>query len=125
MGVPAFGRLQSAEEVHRLVFAAVRHRRPIVAVYEGARMLLCPHVLGYNQPGEYRVFGYQYGGESRSGPQPKGGAGIWRCLSLKKLTRVELLDGDWRTEPHARQRCVEHVEIDAEDHPEGDPQNGQ
>jgi hypothetical protein len=50
MGVPAFGKSQSVEEVHRLVFAAVRHRRPIAAVYDGARRLLCPHVLGYNQP---------------------------------------------------------------------------
>jgi hypothetical protein len=31
----------------------------------------------------------------------------------------------WRTEPHAPQRCVEHVEVDADDYPGGDPQNGQ
>jgi hypothetical protein len=125
MDGPAFGRLQPAEEVHRLVFAAVRHRRPIAAIYGGARRLLCPHVLGYNQPGEYRVFCYQYGGESRSGPQPTVEAGIWRCLSLKRLTNGEVLDGSWRTEPHARQRCVKHAEIDAEDHPDHDPQYGQ
>jgi hypothetical protein len=98
MGVPAFGSLQSAEEVHRLVFAAVCRRRPIAAVY---------------------------GGESRSGPQPTAGSGIWRCLSLKKLTQVELLNGNWRTEPHAPQHCIEHVESEAEDHPDRDPQNGQ
>ena len=67
MGVPAFGRLQSAEEVRRLVFTAVRDRRPIAAIYDGARRLLCPHVLGYNQAGEYRVFCYQYGG-AEAGP---------------------------------------------------------
>ena len=125
MGVPAFGRSQSVEEVHRLVFAAVRHRRPIAAVYDGAPRLLCPHVLGYNQAGQHRVFCYQYGGGSRSAPQPTASSGIWRCLSLKKLAQVELLDGAWRTEPHAPQRCVEHVEIDAENHPDRDPQNGQ
>ncbi len=125
MGVPAFGWPQSLKEVHRMVFAAVASRRPIAAMYEGAPRLLCPHVLGYNQPGQYRVFCYQYGGESRSGPRPRAGAGIWRCLSLNKLSSVELLDGDWRTEPHAPQHCVEHVEIDAEDHPDPDPQNGQ
>lgn len=26
---------------------------------------------------------------------------------------------------HARQRCVDHVEVDADDYPGGDPQNGQ
>jgi hypothetical protein len=50
----AFG--QSAEEIHRLVSAAVVQHRPIAALYDGARRLLCPHVLGYNQPGERRVF---------------------------------------------------------------------
>ena len=87
--------------------------------------LLCPHVVGYNEPGEWRVFCYQYGGETKSGPLPSGDEGIWRCLSLRKLSSVELLDSPWRTEPHARQRCVENIEIDADDYPGGDPQNGQ
>jgi hypothetical protein len=42
-----------------------------------------------------------------------------------KLSRVECLDGPWRTEPHAPQRCVGHVEVDAGDYPGGDPQKGQ
>jgi hypothetical protein len=75
--------------------------------------------------GEFRVFCYQYGGETKSGPVPKRGVGIWRCLSLKKLLSVELLDSSWQTEPHAPQPCVEHVEVDADDYPGGDPQNGQ
>ncbi len=67
----------------------------------------------------------QYGGETKRGPLPAEGKGIWRCLSLKELSRVELLDSPWQTEPHARQRCVDHVEVDADDYPGGDPQNGQ
>ena len=110
---------------HGLVYAAAIQHRPIAAMYDGTRRLLCPHVLGYNQLDEWRVFCYQYGGESKSAPQPNGDQGIWRCLSLKKLSGVELLDGPWRTEPHAPQRCVEHIEIDADDYPGGDPQNGQ
>jgi hypothetical protein len=122
---PVSAPTQSLEEMHRLVRAAVVHRRPIAAVYEGARRLFCPHVLGHNQAGQYRVFCYQYGGESKSGLRPKGGVGSWRCIALEKLGSVELLDGPWQTEPHARQRCVEHIEVDAEDQPDGDPQNGQ
>ena len=125
MAVPGFGDLQSPEEVHRLVFSAVCDRRPMAVMYEGTRRLLCPHVLGYNEPGEYRVFCYQYGGESGRGPQPGTGAGIWRCLSLDKLAYAELLDGDWQTEPHAPQHCVRHVEIAADDQPDREPQNGQ
>jgi hypothetical protein len=97
----------------------------MAAWYDGTPRLLCAHVLGYNQPGEFRVFCYQYGGETKSGPLPTGGEGIWRCLSLRKVSRVELLDSPWRTGPHASQRCVEHIEVDADDYPGGDPQNGQ
>jgi hypothetical protein len=125
MGTPACAAEQPPEEIRRVVSVAAIQHRPITALYDGTRRLLCPHVLGYNRPGEWRVFCYQYGGESKSGPRPNGGQGIWRCLSLKKLSGVELLDGPWRTEPHAPQRCVEHIEVDADDYPGGDPQNGQ
>jgi hypothetical protein len=125
MSVPVSSREQSPKKIYRLLCAAARQHRPAAALYDGARRLLCPHVLGYNQPGEFRVFCYQYGGETKSGPLPASGGGIWRCLSLKKLLSVELLDSPWQTEPHAPQRCVEHVEVDSDDYPGGDPQNGQ
>jgi hypothetical protein len=125
MGASGFSIEQSPEEICRLVAAAAVQHRPIAALYDGTRRLLCPHVLGYNQPGEWRVFCYQYGGETKSGPLPTSGAGIWRCLALSKLSSVEWLDGPWRTEAHAPQRCVEHIQVDAEDYPDGDPQNGQ
>ena len=125
MSVPASAREQSTDEIYRLVCAAAVQHRPITALYDGTRRFLCPHVLGYNRPGDWRVFCYQYGGETNRGPLPTGGEGIWRCLSLQKLSEVELLDNPWQTEPHARQRCVENIEVDAEDHPGGDPQNGQ
>ena len=125
MGFPASTPEQSLDEIRDLVRAAAVQHRPVAAFYDGARRLLCPHVLGYNQPGEWRVFGYQYGGETKSGPLSTGGEGIWRCLALRKLSSVELWDDPWRTEPHAPQRCVQHVEVDAGDYPGGDPQKGQ
>ena len=124
MSVPASARKQSTDEIYRLVYAAAVQHRPITALYDGTRRLLCPHVVGYNEPGEWRVFCYQYGGETKSGPLPSG-EGIWRCLALRKLSSVECVTGPWRTEPHAPQRCVEHIEVDADDYPGGDPQNGQ
>lgn len=125
MGDPASSAEQSPEEIYRLVYAAALRHRPIAALYESKPRLLCPHVLGYNRSGERRVFCYQYGGETKSGPLPSGDAGIWRCLLLIKLSSVELLDSPWRTEPHAPQRCVENIEVDADDYPGGEPQNGQ
>lgn len=107
-----------------MVYTSATQHRPISALYDGTPRHLCPHVLGYNQPGEWRVFCYQYGGETKSGSLPGGGEGIWRCLALRKLWMVELSDGPWRTEPHAPQRCVKHIEVDADDYPGGDPQNG-
>ena len=125
MGAPGSAAEQSPEEIHRLVAAAAVRHRPVAARYEGTRRLLYPHVVGYNQPGEWRVFCYQYGGETKSGPLPGGDEGIWRCLSLIKLSGVELLNSPWRSEPHAPQRCVENIEVDADDYAGGDPQNGQ
>jgi hypothetical protein len=60
----AFG--QSPEEIHRFVSAAVVEHRPITALYDGTRRLFCPHVLSYNQPGDWRVFCYQYGEKPRA-----------------------------------------------------------
>src|SRR5262245_40272955 len=123
MGMSGSAMAPSLEEAYGLVRAAVMQRRPLSAVYDDAPRWFCPHVLGYNQPGQYRVFCYQYEGASISGPQPSTEAGIWRCISLEKLRSIELLDGQWRTEPHAPQRCVRHVEVDSDDYPA--PQNGQ
>lgn len=115
-----FGRAQTNEEVHRLVAEAIRERRSVAAVYEGARRLISPHILGQNQRGQMRVFCYQHGGESRS--QSELGIGAWRCLSVSKMSSVELAEESWQTAPHGQQRCVARVEVDFE---RREPQNGQ
>ena len=115
----------SSEEIYGLVFTAAVQHQPIAALYDGTPRLLCPHVLGYNQPGDWRVFCHQFGGETKAGPLPASVEGIWRCLALNKLSSVECWDGPWRTAPHAPQRCIEHIQLDADNYPDGDPQNGQ
>ena len=111
---------QSEDEVRLLVVAAVRSRRPVRAVYQEHEREFCPHVIGRNRKGQWRVFAYQYGGSSRSVLADKGG---WRCLAVSELSRVALLDDSWHTAPHEPQWCVMDVEADA-DHPD-EPQNGQ
>jgi hypothetical protein len=83
-------RIQTAEEIYHLVWRAVADKRPIEAVYQERRRLLCPHRLGRNREGELRVLCYQYGGESDSGLSPAGSPSNWRCIALEKLSRVKL-----------------------------------
>jgi len=83
--------------------------------------------LGRNQADQLRVLCYQYGGESESGLAPIGSPANWRCIVLEKLRAVELRQGSWKTAPnHSRPTtCIIQADIDAEDHPERDPQKGQ
>ena len=120
-------KFQTVEEIYRLVWNAVASRRPIQARYKQRPRLFCPHRLGRNKQGELRVLCYQYGGESESGIQPAGSPANWRCIVLEKLSQVKLVTDAWYTAPnHSRPAsCVVEADLDADDHREGDPQNGQ
>lgn len=118
--------IQTVEEIYRLMWTAVANRQPIEAMYQARLRLFCPHRLGRNRAGQLRVLCYQYGGESQSGIEPIGSPMNWRCIALEKLSRVKLIEGGWWTAPnHSRPTtCVAEADIDAEDHPERDPQKG-
>ena len=121
------GRAGWPEGLYRTVYKAVESRRPISAAYHSLPRLFCPHRLGRNSKGERRLLCYQYGGESESGLGPPGSPSNWRCIALEELSGVKLLRGQWRTAPnHSRPaHCIVDVDIDAEDHPLPDPQQGQ
>jgi len=89
MGVSGSAAAQSLEELHRVVSTAVIQRRPIAAVYDGVPRLSCPNVLGYNDPGEYRVSVIDTEGRAgtdRSHTSQRGsGAGLhWRNSGASK-----------------------------------------
>jgi hypothetical protein len=119
--------IQTVEDIYRLVWMSVESKRPTEASYDGRLRLLCPHRLGQKSKGEPRVLCYKYGGESRSRLERSGSPANWRCMVVETLRHVRLLEDYWRTAPnHSRPAsCVVHADIDAEDHAEGDPQNGQ
>ena len=119
-------KVQTVEDIYRLIWAAAAHKQPVRATYKNLPRLFCPHRLGRNRAGQLRVLCYQYGGESESGLEPMGSPANWRCVALEKLSRVKLLEDAWRTAPnHSRPAsCVAEADIDAEDHPERDPQKG-
>lgn len=127
MGVVS-AKIQTVEDIYRLMWTAVASKQPIEARYHGQPRLFCPHRLGRNRKGQRRVLWYQYGGESESGLQPAGSPSNWRCIVLEKLSQVRLLEeAAWHTAPnHSRPAsCVVDADIDAKDHAERDPQKGQ
>jgi len=110
-------KIQTVDDIYRLVWTAVSKKKQIEATYDGRRRLLCPHRLGRNREGQIRVLCYQFGGGSQSGLQVSGSPANWRCLVLKKLGKVELLEEGWRNAPnHSRPAsCVVGADIDADD----------
>jgi hypothetical protein len=118
-------KIQTVEEMYRLVWTAVANKQPISAIYKERFRLFCPHRLGRNREGKGRVLCYQYGGDSESGLAPIGSPENWRCVVFEKLRRVELLNGSWKTAPnHSRPAtCVVDADIDADDQPERDPRH--
>src|ERR1700739_2469874 len=119
-------RIQTVEDIYRLVWTAIATRQPISALYKDRLRLFCPHRLGRNRNKQLRVLCYQYGGDSESGLAPMGSPENWRGVVLEKLRKVELVNGSWKTAPnHSRPAtCVVDADIDAEDQPERDPQKG-
>ena len=119
-------KIQTVEDIYRLVWEAIAKRRPISATYKQLPRLFCPHRLGRNRAGERRVLCYQYGGASESGLAPMGSPENWRCIVLEKLRAVALLEDAWTSAPnHSRPAtCVVDADIDAEDLPHRDPQKG-
>jgi hypothetical protein len=119
-------KIQTVEDIYRLVWTAVASKQAISALYKDLPRLFCPHRLGRNRTKQLRVLCYQYGGESESGLAPIGSPENWRCVALEKLRKVELREDSWKTAPnHSRPAtCVVEADIDAEDQPERDPQKG-
>jgi len=75
-------KIQTVEEIYRLVWAAVASKQPMSAIYKDLPRLFCPHRLGRNQAGQLRVLCYQYGGESESGLAPIGSPANWALHRL-------------------------------------------
>jgi len=111
--------IQTVEDIYQLIWAAIASKRPIEAVYKGLPRLFCPHRLGRNRAGEFRVLCYQYGGESESGLEAPGSPANWRCTVLESSVECSYGQDAWRTAPnHSRPAsCVIDADIDAEDQP--------
>ena len=106
---------ETVQEIYGLVWTAIRGRQPINVLNRGRRLLLCPHVLGRNKTGEFRVLCYQYGGDRDF--ETYGSSSNWRCIALEDLANVELIEGGvWRTTPGGSRpkTCASVVDVDTE-----------
>jgi hypothetical protein len=72
-------RIQTVEDVYRLIWTAIANKQPISAIYKERYRLFCPHRLGRNRLGQPRVLCYQYMAETA---RP-----VWR-LSVRRRTGV-------------------------------------
>lgn len=95
---------------YELFREAMAARRQIVCAYNGLRREVCAVILGHTR-GEEKALTFQFGGDTSS-VLPAGGE--WRCLTLSKVSNVELRDGPWRTggSHSASQSCIESVDFD-------------
>ena len=102
--------------VYELLKEAIRRRQAVFGVYEGLARQFCPHILGFKAR-EPRCLGYQFGGETSSGPLQTGTAGNWRCFKVARLSAVRLIESEgWHTGPaHSQtQRCIDIIDVDVE-----------
>ena len=116
----------TVSEIYGLLRYAAAHGQPVAASYDDQPRLLCPHVGG-RKSGRLHVFCYQFGGGSNSAePLAPEGEGVWRCLAVEKLSRVELRTGPWHSEPRpTRQTCIDEIDFDTDAQLGEDPQKGQ
>jgi len=98
---------------YELLVDAIRNKKNVHCYYNGYYREMSPHTLGYKN-GVQNCLLYQFGGESKSGLSPDGSLNNWRCVHVKDLAQIEIVDGEWHTAPnHSRpQNCVDQIEVE-------------
>ena len=94
-------RIQTVEDIYRLMRTAVAHKRPVRATYKNLLRLFCPHRLGRNRVGQLRVLCYQYGGESGPGADGFAGKLALRCTGKAQISGTVGWSLEIRAEPFA------------------------
>ena len=118
-------RIQTVEEIYRLVWAAIADKRRIGAVYKERPRLFCPHRSGRSRPNSY---GSCAMAETVRADWRRSGRRITGVLLSSRImeggvARRPLADGP-ESLPSSPV-CVLDADIDTKDHPERNPQKGQ
>jgi hypothetical protein len=95
---------------YKLFEQAMTSRKQILCAYDGYPRELCPVILGHTNGQEVALV-YQFAGQSKSSLPPRG---QWKCLSLSKISNIQLRDGPWHAgASHTKpQPCVQAVDLD-------------
>ena len=72
-------------KVHEIILKAIDEIRLLRFRFGGKERIVEPHDYGIHQ-GVVRLFVYQVGGQSSSGPLP-----AWRLMDVPKMSEVEML----------------------------------
>ena len=73
-------------KVHEVILKAINEIRLLRFVFGGKERIVEPHDYGIHK-GLIRLFSYQVGGKSTTGPLP-----AWRLMEVAKMSEVEMLD---------------------------------
>lgn len=76
--------------------SAIKQKKAVHLNFGGDPRQVCPHALGTNNSGLH-VLVYQYSGRSARGRLVPGSPDNWRCMSLDKITDIEIVDDEWKT----------------------------
>lgn len=92
---------------YELFYRAMAGKKQLLCTYDGRIREVCPVILGHSGT-EEKALVYQFGGETKS-RLPE-----WKCISLSKVTNVQLRDGPWHIgdRHNQRQTCVKNVDVD-------------
>lgn len=93
-----------------VIRSAIANRQQVMAIYDGLRRDMCPHVIGWKNGTEKALF-FQFAGDSRTGLPPGGN---WRACFVERLTILEVKDGLWHTGAnHSRpQHNVDQIDLE-------------
>lgn len=100
---------------YKLIRNAIINKQQVIAVYNGYRREMCPHVIGTKNGREQALF-YLYGGESSSGVIVLGSTKNWRCIPISGLQDIAVQEGKWHSgDNHSKpQTCVDNIDVEVE-----------
>jgi hypothetical protein len=97
--------------IETLLRDAIRKKKCLTGVYEGAVRRFAPHALGATSDDSPGVFVFQYGGASSGGLPP---GGDWRCFHVAALSHIVENEDRWRTRSNyslSRQSCLARIDL--------------
>ncbi len=103
---------------YQIIRDAIINCHQVTGYYGGFYREFCPYRLGQDDGGEYRVFAYQFGGQTSKGPIVSvGSRENWRCFKLMDISDLQSRPGTWygtlNPISSGRSECVTHLDFES------------